>query len=42
LVFFFLGGIVVLPGRHHIVATKTGCALDTPLRADDVSVKTRG
>ncbi|HYB46137.1 MAG TPA: hypothetical protein VED20_02090 [Streptosporangiaceae bacterium] len=38
--FFFLGGIVVLPGWHHIVAAWTGCPLDPPLRADDVSVKT--
>jgi len=40
--FFFLGGIVVLPGWHHIVAASTGCPLATPLRADDVSVKTAG
>jgi hypothetical protein len=38
--FFFLGGIVVLLGRHHIVAASSGCPLDTPLRAVDVPVKT--
>jgi hypothetical protein len=38
--FFFLGGIVVLFGWHHIVAAWSGCPLDTPLRAVDVPVKT--
>jgi hypothetical protein len=38
--FFFLGGIVVLLGWHHIVAVLSGCPLDTPLRAVDVPVKT--
>jgi hypothetical protein len=40
--FLFVGGIVFLPGWHHIVAVQTGRMLDGLLRADDVSMKTTG
>jgi hypothetical protein len=40
--FFFAGGIVILPGWHHIVAAQTGRILDRPLRSDDVWMKTTG
>jgi hypothetical protein len=40
--FFFVGGIVFLPGWHHIVAAQTSRMLDRSLRADDVSMKDHG